>query len=358
MHPCVPAEVRSGGEAAPSRPELVFLTWEEYVDPALVEAFERSRGVGVRLVYFETDDHRDEILVKTNGKGFDLVVVNSPSLPVYRRFGWLAPLTPAAVPNLRHIPPPWHQAVRDSEGYAAPYFWGSTGIAYRRDLVGGDVVSWMELFDPPERLRGRVALIRNARDVIGMALKALGYSANSTRPEEILAAERLLQAQAPRARVIEYPSLGEDSVLVTGEIWMSMMYNGDALVLAEHEPEIRFVVPREGGEIWIDYLAVLQSSANKALAADFIDFLNEPHRAARNALFVHYATPNRAAERLLPVDFLRNPVIYPPAEVVERSDFYVDLPPEAVRLRNRVFSQLPTGARERPENSADAKPSP
>jgi spermidine/putrescine transport system substrate-binding protein len=344
--------------AAAAPPALVLLTWEDYIDPEIVEEFQRSRGVPVREVHFETDDHRDEILVKSNGRDFDLVVVNSPNLPVYRRLGWLARLNTGAIPNLRHIWPQWRAAVPDSEDWGVPYFWGTTGLAYRRDLIGTDITSWTEFFEPSEQLRGRIALIRNARDVIGMALKALGHSANSTEPEAILAAEQLLRRQAPFVREIGYPSLDADSHLVTGEIWMAMMYNGDALALAEHDPDIRFVVPREGGEIWIDYLAVLDSSSRKALAADFIDFVNEPHRAARNALYVNYATPNRSAEMLLPSDFRNNPLVYPRPEVLRRCDFYVDLPPEAVRLRNRVYSQLAAGPPDQSERPADERPPP
>ena len=97
---------------------------------------------------------------------------------------------------------------------------------------------------------------------------------------------------------------------------------------------------RKRGEVWIDYLTVPVSSTDKALAADLINFLNDPQRAARNARYVHYATPNAAAERLLPVPFLANPVIYPGRESVSRSEFYVDMPPVAVKLRNAVYARV------------------
>jgi len=320
--------------------ELVFLTWPDYMDPSLVEEFEQSRGVKIRMVYFETDDDRDEILVKTDGRGFDLAVVNSPNFPVYVRSGWLAPVGPAEVPNLRHIHPRWLDAVPEAQGFGVPYFWGTTGIAYRSDLIPEGIQSWRQFFAPPEAWRGRIGLTRNARDIIGMALKSLGASANSTDTEQIRAAGDLVRQQVPYLGEIGYISLDADCELASGKLWAAMMYSGDALMVKQYHPDIVYTVPVEGGEIWIDYLAILQSSASKALAADFIDFLNHPPRAAKNALFVRYAPPNRAAESLLPREFREDPVIYPGRTVLAKSEYFVDLPAETVRLRNSVYGGI------------------
>ncbi len=320
--------------------ELVFLTWEDYIDPAIVSAFEQQTNAKVRFQYFESDDERDAILVKSNHSAFDLVVVNSPNFPVYRRQGWLEPLTHEDIPNLRNLSSYWLRAVSEAQGYGIPYFWGTTGIAYRKDLVPEAIDSWEEFFRPREELRGRLALINNSRDVIGMALKALGYSANSTDRREVAEAGALLMKQKPFVRSMSYVSLNEDSALVTGTVWATMMYNGDAIMVSRHHPEIAYEIPKEGGEIWIDYLAILSASRNKDLAKEFIDFVNTPENAARNALFVYYATPNLAAEKFLPDEFLANPLIYPPRAVLQRCESYIDLPPKILKQRNSIFSSL------------------
>ena len=220
-----------------------------------------------------------------------------------------------------------------------PYFWGTTGIAYRRDLVPEPITSCRQYFSPPESLRGKIGIIHNSCDVIGMALKSIGFSANSVEPTELRAAEAVLAGQRPYLGQIGYLSVLEDSELVSGKLWVAMIYNGDALVLKPHHPDIVFTLPKEGGEVWVDYLAVLAASANKRLAADFIHFLNRPSRAARNALFVHCATPNAAAEALLPKEFLSDPTIYSEGEALARSDFYIDLPASIVRLRNDIYTR-------------------
>lgn len=327
---------QSTAQAAPQ--ELVFLNWADYMDPELLAEFEKKHGVKVKQIYFEHDEARDNLLVQSDGRGYDLAIVNGGNMRAYRARGWLAPIGEQEIPNFRHLNPRWVGAFEAAEGYAVPYFWGTLGIGYRADLVGEPITSWKQLFRPAEALRGRIGMIGDPFDMLGMALKALGYSANSADPRELAEAERLLHDQKPFVRTYSYVSLSEESSLVTGEVVASMMYSGDALMVAEHHPEIVYVVPEEGGNIWVDYLVVMAGSSKKALAKTFINFLNEPENAARLAEFVYYATPNLAAERLLPREFLEDPTIYPSQSVLGRSEFYADLPPRAEKRRNTIFS--------------------
>lgn len=332
----VAAEVQSPAPKA----EIRFLTWSEYMDPGLIGEFERRFHAKVTEVYFESDEMRGDMLVETDGKGYDVIVVSGDLLRAYRKRRWLAPFGDTEVPNLRHVDSRWLDLYPESRGYAVPFFWGTSGIGYRKDLVDGTIDSWTQLYRPSESLRGRVYMPKHGRDVIGMALKALGYSANSSDSEELADAERLLLAQKPYVKSYSYPLLTEDSELVTGAIHVAMMFSGDALMLNQHHPAITFVLPKEGGNLWVDYLVVAEASERKQLAYQFIDFLNEPPIAARLARFVHYATPNKAAEALLPSEFLRDPVIYPDPEVLERCEVYDHLPPHATRRRNAIFARL------------------
>jgi spermidine/putrescine transport system substrate-binding protein len=321
--------------------ELLLLNWSDYIDPAVVQAFERQFKARVKETYYESDDDRDDVLAETDGRGYDVVVINEARLTDYSRRGWLSLLDPQRMPNLRHLDPRWSSFRSAPAGYAVPYFFGTTGIAYRSDRVPEPITRWQQIFRPPEALRGKIVMINNARETIGMALKALGHSANSTDSLQLDAAEDLLLAQRPYVKDYTYPTLDEHSDLVTGQVWAAMMYNGDALALMAHNPHIVYVVPEEGGGIWIDYLTVLQSSTHKALAMDFINFLHEPDNAAKVARFVRFATPNQAAEKLLPPEFLDDPLIYPNAAALQKSEFLTDLPPRIAKRHNGIFAQLP-----------------
>lgn len=331
--------VGAAGTTAPTQ-ELVFLTWADYLDPELVSEFEQEHGVKVIFRYFESDDDRDDIMANDDGRGYDLAVVNGFILDAYSKQNWLAPIAEQNIPNLRHLEARWRTAFPASERYAVPYFWGTLGIGYRKDLVPEGFSSWKEFFAPSESLRGHINMLKSSRDVFGMALKSLGHSANTDDRNAIREAAELLREQRPFVRSYEYVSLTEESALVTGDAWASIMYSGDALMVQEHHEDIAYVVPEEGSNLWVDYLVMLQSSLRKDLAAKFIDFLNRPEVAARNAEFVFYATPNTAAREHLSKDYFENEVINPGEAVLSRSEIYRELAPRAQRVLNSEFAQI------------------
>lgn len=320
--------------------ELVLLNWSEYMDPELIKKFEKIHDVTIKQVYFESDDYRDNYMLETQGEGIDLIMVNSINLRLYRQQKWIAPLTKNDVPNLKHIDRKWLTLFKDADGYAVPYFWGTSGVAYRKDLYPKTITGYKDLFRSDETLRGKIAMVASSRDLIGVALKTLGYSINSTKAKELNDAKQILLKQKPYVKDYTYVRLDEKSSLVTGEVIMAMMYSGDALMLQELNENIAYVVPEEGSELWVDQLTVSAASKNKQLAYHFIDFINEPANAAQMALYVYYATPNLAAEKLLPKDFKADKTIYPPESVLDKCEVYTRLTPRATRIRNEIFSTI------------------
>jgi len=320
--------------------ELVILNWSEYIDPDIIKKFELKYKTRIRQIYFESDDSRDEMLLENNGSGYDLVVSSGRAIRTYRKRGWLEPINKAQVPNLRHINKKWLDAFESSAGYSVPYFWGTLGIAYRKDLVNTEITSWKQLLEPDDSLHQKILMANSVDDVLSVALKSLGFSSNSHNKDEYKLAEELLLRQKKHVNDYTYLALNEDSALVKGNIHVSMAYSGDALMLMEIEPEIKYVVPVEGGGLWVDYFTVMKKSTNKKLAFKFIDFINEPENAAKIAEYVYYATPNTAAEKLLPEDFLTDTTIYPDKKTLEISEFNRPLPAKIKRYKNNIFNNL------------------
>lgn len=329
-----PVSERTAG----SVPELVFLTWSEYIDPDLITEFEAEHGVRVRGVYFETNTIRNAIMGQHGGAGFDLVLVDNTALAAYRGRGWLAPLPLDKMPNVGHIAPRWRDAHPDAAGVAVPYFWGTLGIAYRSDLTGRALDSWMDLLRPSETLAGRILMVDDNLELPGIALKALGHSFNSADPAALDQAARLLLQQRPAVKRYGTLSLDKHSELLTGEVAAAMAYSGDAVTLQEQNPAVTYVIPREGGAIWMDFLAISAKSRQIPLAAAFIDFLNRPEIAARNARFLYYATPNQAAEALLPKAFRSDRRIYPDNATLERCESHKPLPAAAMSARVKAHA--------------------
>jgi len=327
-------------QPSPDEKHLVFLTWSDYIDPNLVKEFETAYQCRIKQIYYETDEQKDEFLLATNGKGFDVVLSSGISIYHYLKRKWVLPLNNESIPNRKHIDPRWFEARPQISGYTVPYLWGTVGIAYRKDLVKGSVDSWRDLFLPAEDLRKKIIMIKDSRALFFAALKALGYSGNRNDLKANIRAYQLLLSQQPFVKAYSYIKLSPECCIVTGQCEMGMVFNGDALILNEYEPNIHFTVPKEGANLWIDYLIVMRASEHRELAKHFINFLHKPRNAARLSLFLKYATPNKTAEAFLPPGHLNNPFIYPDKTTLKNCEILKELPPHILRYRNNEISHI------------------
>ncbi len=320
--------------------ELALFIWPDYMDRGVLTAFHRETGITVHQVTYEFEDLKDDILTATQGVGMDLVVGDAQSMKTYQKKGWITPLQADDMPNLKHLDPVWETRFPGSGKHAVPYFWGTIGIAWRKDKITQPVDSWSALLKPEKSLEGRILMLNDWADLVAIALKSLGYSATTTSMTELDAAEALLLAQRPYVSRYGYEELSEKASLVTGQNWMTAVYNGDGLYLKSLSPRIGFVVPREGSAIWMDQIAVLSASKHKKEAMQFIDFLNRPEIAARLSESLMFATPNREALKHVSPDVLNDPAIYPPAAIIEKSEVMTGLSPEQVGRRNAISAKV------------------
>ncbi|WP_157496678.1 polyamine ABC transporter substrate-binding protein [Hahella ganghwensis] len=318
--------------------ELRILTWEDYIDPELVTRFEQENNTKVRFIYYEDDDERDFILANTDGSGFDIIVFDQTMTAPYTKNGWLHLFRREEVPNLVHVQMPMSNKPLPEELTSIPYSWGSIGLLYRKDKLTSPPESWMDFFRPDDYLRNRILVINTASTTFRLALKALGFSLLSEDPDHIAKARQLLREQRPFVRAYRNILFGEESELIAGKVWIAMAYNGDAMTVMEGRPELGFIFPKEGSMLWTDSIAILNKSSSKTLAKQFINYLNEPEINAQNAEYIQYATPNKAANELLPKEFLDNPTINPP----QTDRFEVDRIPSSSMMRDMIkyFIQL------------------
>jgi spermidine/putrescine transport system substrate-binding protein len=224
--------------------------------------------------------------------------------------------------------------------HAFPFAWGTVGIAYRVDLLKEPPQSWLTLFQPTAAHCGRLTVFSDARELVGSALKATRQPANADDAAAYARAEQLLKSQRPC--VAKYQTVGSeaDSDLVTGKVWLGMSYSSDAATLRSIEPRVRFMLPPEGGLIWIDYLTVLSSSPQKSAAYAFLKFLSEPDIAARQSRYSGAATPHRQALRQLPALVRADPVMYPSGAALAASEVIVKSTPAVMAMRNQIQAKI------------------
>lgn len=320
--------------------KLVIFNWDEYLDPEIVEKFEAKFNVDVVQAYYASDETRTENLIETDGRGYDLIMTSDDDLGKYIKRGWLQPIDEQRLPNLKHIDPRFRQGYVGAERYVVPFAYGTTGIAYRADLITTPITSWHQFFNPTAELKGKISMTGDSRDLISMALKSLGYSANSENPDQLQQVEQLLLAQKPHVRSYDYLSVDEDSAIIKGEVVAAMIYNADAQMMAEHNNQLIYALPEEGGALWIDCFVLGSDAKNPEMAYAFLNFINKPENAAKLASYACFASPNKAAEKLLPQDFLENPVIYPDQASLDNSEYFTPLSPRGERQRNAIASRV------------------
>ncbi|ASP46761.1 polyamine ABC transporter substrate-binding protein [Cognaticolwellia beringensis] len=321
-------------------PTLTILNWSEYIDPSIVSAFETEFNVKIVDVYYETDDARDKFLNQTNGIGYDVGIVSGMMMQIYSNKGWIDSISTQDVPNLKYIDDKIRNSHQGTYGYSVPYTWGTMGIAYRSDLVEKPIETWMDLFQPQASLKGKIVMIKGARELLGAALNAKGYSINSMDKKELAEAESLLLAQKPHVLKYGYIQLTTESILIRGAAAATIAYGGDALTLSKLDPNVKYVLPKEGSSIWTDHWVVFSQSKNKQLAYKFLNFMNEPKNAAKNAEFIYMATPNIAAKEFLSPEFLSDSIIHPSAEQLKTLEPHLKLQGRMLRTRSKIYNKV------------------
>jgi spermidine/putrescine transport system permease protein len=313
--------VLTGRPAVEGDKVLNLFIWSNYIAPETVAKFERRYGAKVNVDLY---DSNEALLAKlqAGNAGYDVICPSDYSVQVLIAQGLLRPLDRSALPHLVNVDPMFLDRGYDAGNrYSAPYFWGTTGIAYDRTKVAAPVDSWTALWDP--RYRGRILMLDDAREAFMAALKALGYSLNTTDRARLHAARDLLMRQKPLVRA--YNSTNFEDVLLSGDVWLAQGWNGQFAKAMEQNPDIVYVIPKEGATVFIDNLAIPADARNPGLAHAFIDFTLEPDIAAEICETMKYSSPNRAAWPRLSASTRRNAAIFPAQDVLGRLELIEDL---------------------------------
>ena len=312
-------------------PELNVYNWSDYIGYETVRDFEREFGVRVNYDTFESSE---EMLGKlmAGASGYDLAVPVGYSVPVMRERGLLQPLDRSRLPNLGNLAPLFRDSpFNPGNRHGIPWQWGLTGIAYRRDLVEAPT-SWRVFVDDGGKAAGRMTMLDDVREVLGAMLRLRGRSLNSTDPAEL--AEARSDAIAAKAHLAAFVSAGVKGPLVTGDVWIAQLWNGDARQAQAEEPNLAFTVPQEGSTIFADYMVLLAGAPHPNAAHAFLDYVLRPAVAAGISEATGFGTPCAAAQPLL-----ANPVPYPTAEELGRLEYPQDLG-EATGQWDRIWTEV------------------
>lgn len=326
------------GALSQEEKQLNFYNWDTYIGPDTLSDFTEATGIEARMDLYADNDELFAKLRQGN-PGYDVIVPTNDYVERMITADMLMEIDHAKIPNFANIEERFQDATYDpGRKHSVPYMWGTIGIGYRKSEVGDEIPdSWKWVYDS-DKYSGRLSLLGDGQNVIGEALKYLGYSLNSRDPAEIKEAEELIIRQKPHIKVFA-PDAGQD-LLASGEVAVCQEWNGDILQVMAEDDDLGFVLPKEGGLLWQDCLSIPVGAPHPENAHAFINFIHDPAINAAIADFIQYATPNAAAKKLMSEDYTQNPAIFPPDDVIERCEAGIYLGEEAIRLYDEAWTRI------------------
>ncbi len=316
---------------------ITFYNYGENIDNETLKEFEKEYGIKVKMSTF---DEMETMYQKIAGSGvqYDVILVSDALMPRMIEEGLLQPLNKENIPNINQMDEEYLNLSMDpGNKYSVPYMFGTVGLIYNKDIVTEDVDSWDILWD--EKYRDQVFMFDTHRDTIGVALKKLGYSLNSSNPKELEEAKQLLLEQ----RELVDPKYGVDNgttMIANGETAINMIWSGEGLNLQVENPNLVYVVPKEGANFWIDSLCIPANAVNVDGAQKFINFISDKESALRIADEIGYTTPNKEARLEQDSHIRNNPNAYMPKEIMARCELYIDLPLEVKQMYDEIWTQI------------------
>ena len=320
------------------KPQLNIFIWNEYLDPRIVAAFEQQFGCKVVVDLFESPEAMVAKLDAGGASIYDIVVPSDTSLPVLVHRGLLRPLRPENIPNLKNLAPEFaNPPSNPGNRYGIPYQWGYIGLYVRKSGNQPLDESWNLIFDPT-RQSGSFILMDDARGCIGAAQRYLGQSLNSRDPTELAKARELVVAAKKRSRGFDGGAGCKNRVLARDAV-VAMAYSDGGVKGMAEDPETRFFAPREGTQLYVDFLSIPARAPHRDLAEKFLNYILDPKVGAQVADFNRASSPNQAAlEFINPAD-RTNSAIYPPPEIRARLEYAHDLG-DANKLYDELWTQI------------------
>jgi len=339
--------------------KLVFSNWPQYLDVAeddasrrpTLEAFQARSGI--QVTYTEDINDNNEFFGKIRPQlaacepiGRDIIVLSDWMAARMIGLGWVQRLDPARIPNVgRNLLPSLRDRGYDRDNvFAIPWQCGLAGLAYN-GKVAKEVRTVDELLTRPD-LKGRVTVLSEMRDTIGLILAANGHDPANFTDAQFDEALAKLKRAVDSGQIRRFTGNDYAPELARGDIAACMAWSGDVIQLTAKDERIRFVAPESGALLYSDDMLVPIRASHRANAEALIDYYYEPAVAAQLAAYVNYICPVQGAqaemEKIDP-ELARNPLIFPDEAVQARWTTFMTLSEAQERAYESKFQQVMGG---------------
>lgn len=321
---------------------LNLYNWSEYMPQEVLTRFEEETGVKVVYTTYDSNEAMyARLKLLDDSAAYDLAVPSTYYVSKMRNEGLLLPIDRSKISGFDQLDSELTGLNIDPENqYSVPYLWGTTGIGVdTADIEGEPVTAWEDLWD--ERFKGRVNLTNDMREVFHMGLRVLGYSGNSTDPQQIEEAYEKLTELMPSVRT--FNSDAPRMPFLEGEADVGMIWNGEAVMGKDSMEALEYVYPEEGVIAWLDSFVIPKNAKNSEAAHQFISFVLQPEIAALISEDIGYATPVLSARELLGDEVAGDRASYPTPEDMVNAEFQTDIGDEALQVYAKYWEKLKSG---------------
>lgn len=339
---CMTAALLSGCGSANKYPngKVYVYNWGEYIDPETLDMFEKETGIQVIYDEFDTNETMYP-KIEAGASNYDVVCPSDYMIQKMIDNDLLQELNWDNIPNAKaNIGAQYYEqseAFDPGNRYAVPYCWGTVGILYNKTMVDEPVTSWSILWD--EKYADSILMQDSVRDLFMVGLKSLGYSMNSTDEKELNEAKDLLIQQKPLVQAYVIDQVRDK--MIGNEAALGVIYSGEAIFTQRENPDLEYVIPKEGTNVWIDGWVIPKNAANVENAEKFIDFMCRGDIALLNFDYITYSTPNTAAQALIKDDDIRNSKIaFPDLSQYDGLETFSYLGDDADALYNDLWKEI------------------
>ena len=350
------AMLAAGTIAAAAQERVVNVyNWSDYIDESILEEFTKETGIKVVYDVFDSNEMLETKLL-AGGSGYDIVVPTHNFMARQIQAGVYQKLDKSKLPNLSNAWDVVYSRVEKFDPgneYSVNWMWGTVGIGYNagklKDALGLDSVDSWDVFFKPENLSKLadcgVYVLDSPADIVPITLKYLGLNPESTEAADLAKVEETLMALRPSIR--KFHSSEYINALANGDICFAIGWSGDVFQAADRAAEadqgveVRYVVPKEGTEMWFDQMAIPADAKHVAEAHEFLNFVLKPEVAAKATNYVYFPNGNKASQQFIDKEILEDPAIYPTDETVQ--NLFTVLPYDA-RAQRQIPRFCTTGA--------------
>jgi spermidine/putrescine-binding protein len=314
--------------AAPAEEKVLNLfCWTEYVPQSVIDAFTKETGIKVNMQNYESNEEMLQKLL-SGGGNYDLIQPSDYMIEAMAKEGYLRPLDPAKIPNLKNIAPQFLDKSFDpGNKYSVPWMAGTVGIMVNTELVQDEIKSYKDVFQ--EKFKGKIITLDDARELVSWALASQGLDVNDVTPENLQKARAVLETWIPL--IAAYDSTSPKDALLKGNVAIGVIWNGEGgyILRDDNSGKFKWILPEDGTHLFIDSLAIPKTAKHPNNAELFMNFILQPEINKMIWDEFPYLNPNAEGRKLLTPEQLANAAAFPPDEVVGKMPIFKDIGDQA-----------------------------